>query len=362
MAWRGTATLHITDGEAIHLSQELPKASTGELYTKKLEHRAYQALKQGYLTNARYLFEEIVQRSPRNVRAWRALIDLRDEIDLRVAACKRVLELEPFDDTTRARLETLEEQLQHVVQYKRQWAQAQTAQAKSLMVRGREETAYCLVRKIIKIYSQNPQTWWLLAQLSRDDLETRLHALRKAVGLDPQNRTFRVALTRWEYLSKHPEELVKMYEVNGKWKQALHHRYRTVLQTFSPLAWKKRRQDMLRLNGLSHSPPPGIARVLKIAAWILWPLPLHFVLFGLINRLSWTMLAHDGLFFIALAVTLLGSGLVTLIKTYADDILWQVWPFEVTKVTYQKMRRGATLTGWGLLWLSFGLWLWDALL
>jgi len=347
------------------LSQEdasLPKASTGGLYTKKLEHRAYHALNQGYLTNARYLFEEIVQRSPRNVRAWRALIDLYDEIDLRVEACKRVLELEPFDDTTRTRLETLERQRQHVLQYKRQWAQVQTAQAKFLMAQGKEETAYRLVLKIIEIYAQNPQTWWLLAQLSRDDPEARLHALRKAVYLDPQNRTFRAVLTRWEYLSKHPEELVKTYEVNGKWKQALNHRYRTVLQTRSSVAWEKRRQDMLRLDKLSQSSFPGIARVLKIAGWILWPLPLHFVLFGLINRLSWTMLTHDGLFFIALAVALLGSVLVTLIGTYADDILWQAWPFDVNKVAYQKMRRGVRSAGWGLLWLSFGLWLLDALL
>lgn len=317
------------------MSQEdasLHKASTGGLYTKKLEHRAYHALNQGYLTNARYLFEEIVQRSPRNVRAWRALIDLYDEIDLRVEACKRVLELEPFDDTTRARLEALEGQRQHVLQYKRQWAQVQTARAKSLMAQGEEEIAYRLVLKIIKIYAHNPQTWWLLAQLSRDDSEARLHALRKAVRLDPQNRTFRAALTRWEYLSKHPE------------------------------AWEKRRQDMLRLARLSQSSPPGIARVLKIAGWILWPLPLHFALFGLTHRLSWTMLAHDGLFFTALAVALLGSVLVTLIKTYADDILWQAWPFEVNKVAYRKMRRGVRLVGWGLLCLSFGLWLLDALL
>ncbi|GAB4526935.1 MAG: hypothetical protein Fur0018_12390 [Anaerolineales bacterium] len=342
-------------------SSDANPPQTGELYTRKLEQRAYYALEQGYLTNARYLFEEIVQRNPRNVRAWRALIDLWENVDERVTACRRVLDLEPFDDAVRATLETLERQQEHTLQQKQRWVQVQTARAQALLREGKTEDARCLLQTITKTYPHHAAAWWLLAEQSDDDIEQRIHALREAVRCQPDNRTFQTVLTRWEYLRDHPEELVAMYEADGRWEQALRFQHAFTLQSRSLLEWERRRRDVLRLENLRQAAPPHISRLSEIARLTLWPLFPYLLLFWLIDRLSLLALALDPFFLGSVVLALLGGFLLAVLEMRADDILWRRWPLGGDHTAYRRMRIVVGILGRIAIGLPLVLWLFDAL-
>jgi len=285
------------------------KPPTGELYSHQLEARARNALAQGYLTNALYLYREVTARNPRNARAWRALLSLEEDVERRLQACQRLLELEPFDVEAHETLEVLQRQQQRMYEQKARWAAQQVTRARLLLAEKRRKAARDTLTVVVETFADNAEAWRLLAGLTTD-LDGRVRALEEAVRCAPQDAPLRALLERWQYLREHPLELAEAYEAEGKWEQALRIYQQQTGQARSPESWRRIHRRIARLERLRSTGARrrgGAARIVLLALGLIaWYLALIWLQAGLdgqrVSSGTWL-----GVLSLALGAFLLGT-------------------------------------------------------
>ncbi len=321
------------------------KPLTGELYSHKLEQRAFRALRQGYETNALYLFREVVARNPGNVRAWRALIDLESEVDARVVAAEHVLTLEPFDDEVRARVDTLRHEQERVYRQKKGWAQEQVERAQEYEQNGQMEEARALLEGVVAVFQDDARAWRMLAKLRQDDLDGLIEALEQVVRCDPDDSRSRAALARWRYLREHPLKLAAWYEEQGNLERALEIWRQQTLYARTPREWRMIYHNVQRLDRLMRTGKSRHFPLLAVSWLTFVPLILYFMLLGLQTHLNFAEATPAA--WLAGAGVFLGGLLLAVL--YVDDVapegLWRA-------STLARWLVGAL--GWGILLISFG--------
>jgi len=320
------------------------KPLTGELYSHKLEHSAFRALRQGYETNALYLFREVVERNPNNVRAWRALIDLEPDIDAKVVAAERVLKLEPFDDEVRARMEALCHKQERVYRQKKGWAQEQVARAQEYEQNGRIDEARAVLEDVVRVFQDDVRAWRMLARLRQDDMDGLIQALEQIVRCDPEDKRSRAALARWRYLREHPLELAAWHEDQGNLERALEIWRQQTLYARTPREWRRiyhnvqRLDRMLRTGENRRFPFGAVARLAFL------PLALYFFLLGLQTHLDFMAVTQDE--WLSGIGVFVGGLLLSLL--YVDDVAPDgLWRASVLA------RWLVGLLGWSILLLPF---------
>ncbi len=320
------------------------KPFTGELYSHKLEHRAFRALRQGYETNALYLFREVVARNPGNVRAWRALIDLEPEVDAKVAAAERVLTLEPFDDEVRARVENLRHEQERVYRQKKGWAQEQVERARAYEQNGQVEEARATLEETVRVFGDDARAWRMLARLRRDDVDGLIAALEQVVRCDPDDKRSHAVLARWRYLREHPVELAAWYEEQGNLERALEIWRQQTLYARTPREWRMIYHNVQRLDrqiSTGQSPRFPLLAVVRLA---FVPPLLYFLLLGLRTHLNFAAATRQE--WLGSAGAFVGGLLLTVL--YVDDVAPEsVWRASVLA------RWLVGGLGWGILLGSF---------
>ncbi len=320
------------------------KRLTGELYSHKLEERAFRALREGYETNALYLFREVVERNPNNVRAWRALVDLEPDIDDRVAAAERVLELEPFDDEVRTRLDDLRHRQERVYRQKKGWAQEQVARAQAYEQSGRIDEARAVLEDVVGVFQDDVRAWRMLVKLRRDDVDGLIQALEQVARCDPEDKRSRAALARWRYLRQHPLKLAAWYEERGNPERALEIWRQQTLHARTPQEWRRIYHNVQRLDRLLHSDESRRFPLRTVASLTLLPAALYFSLLGWQTRLDFMAVTRQEWLS---GIGVVAGGLL-LALLYVDDVAPAgVWRASVLA------RWLIGLLGWSALLLPF---------
>ncbi len=313
----------------------------------QLEKRARDALEKGYLTNARLLFREVVARNPKNVRAWRALMDLEEDVEARLQACERVIALDVLATDARERREVLREQVARIRERKAQWAAGQVAQARALMQEGERGSARKIVRAVVDTYPDSLDAWLLLAELSVD-LDERVHALQEAVRCKPDDHHAQVLLARWQFLQTHPLKLAEVYEEEGQWMRALEIYRRQAAQVRTPGEWGRVYRRILRLESKRLEAEQTSTWLGSTWAAVLIAVVGYLILVSLLWEGGMPLVAQEiagGTFCVSL-----GVGLLAWIARRSRSALWQTLFGVQRGARYSLMLIAGAVLGW-LLWL-----------
>ena len=188
--------------------------------TEELLRKAIQAARNGRELTARDLFQDVVRIDPENEVAWMWLSGLLDPLEDRLAACERVISINPanqqirayrdkllkeYDVEQRRKLSALDEDVQRVREY--------------LKDGGRDE-ALLFLQSILRESNGHKEVWILFAELS-ESMDDKIRAYEAVLQIDPADKTAVEALKQYRYYQRNPFELADYYEEEGKLDKAL---------------------------------------------------------------------------------------------------------------------------------------------
>lgn len=182
--------------------------------------QALQAARSGRELTARDLFQDVVRMDPNNEVAWMWLTGLLDPLEDRIAACERVLSINPRNQKIRAYLDKLLEEYKAERQWKINEQDEKVQQIRSFIENGRRNEALLLLQNILREESVHKEAWRLFADLSVS-INDKVRAYEAIVQVDPADASARQALRRYRYFQRNPLELAAHYEEEGDLDKAL---------------------------------------------------------------------------------------------------------------------------------------------
>jgi thioredoxin-like negative regulator of GroEL len=186
----------------------------------KLLHQALQAARSGRELTARDLFQDVVRLDPRNEIAWMWLSGLLDPLEDRIAACERVLSINPGNKQVRAYRERLLKEYELERQRKKAELDGQVQQAHKYIDAGNHDEALLLVQNILRKENSHKEAWILFAELSKN-IDDKVRAYEAVVQCDPVDQIAQETLSRFQYFQRNPIELANYYEEEGELDKAL---------------------------------------------------------------------------------------------------------------------------------------------
>lgn len=182
--------------------------------------QALQAARNGRELTARDLFQDVVRIDPNNEVAWMWLSGLLDPLQDRIAACERVLSINPENRKIRVYLDKLLVEYELVRQRLVIEAGDDLQQVRRSIEAGERNEALFLLQNILREANDHKEAWRLFADLSAS-IDDKVRAYQAIVQTDPSDHAAREALKRYRYFKRHPLELAAQYEEEGDLDRAL---------------------------------------------------------------------------------------------------------------------------------------------
>jgi tetratricopeptide (TPR) repeat protein len=182
--------------------------------------QALHAARNGRELTARDLFLDVVRLDPDNEIAWMWLSGLLDPLEDRIAACERVLSINPGNYKMRVYYENLLRERIGSRQEKHPEPDSNIHQVRRFLESGKRDAALLLLQKILREEVGNKEAWRLFAELSRD-IDDKVRAYEALVQIDPADKSAREAFRRYRYFQRNPLELAAHYEEQGNLDKAL---------------------------------------------------------------------------------------------------------------------------------------------
>ncbi|MBN1452865.1 MAG: hypothetical protein JW963_17740 [Anaerolineales bacterium] len=186
----------------------------------ELLRRAVQAARSGRELTARDLFQDVVRLDPNNELAWMWLTGLLDPLEDRLAACERVLSINPGNQRIRAYRDKLLKEQNAEEQKKLSKLDEEVQQVRWYIEDGKRDEGLLLLQKILRNSNGHKEAWLLFADLAVG-IDDKVRAYEEIVQIDPSNESAREMLKRNRYFQRNPLELAAYYEEEGKLDQAL---------------------------------------------------------------------------------------------------------------------------------------------
>lgn len=273
--------------------------------------------KSGHELGARDLFIDIVEDDPENKLAWLWLIELLDDREDLIIACKQALEIDPTEERVRFRLEELgrEEALE-----KERRRESALSKVDYLLQQGNKELALSRLRKMVQENHDAEAAWILLAKHS-SDLDEQVQALARVQALDPENEEKRAALQRVRYFRLNPFDLAASYEERGEIDEAIALYERLTVKAQGRKEWDYLFREIHRLEVLKDEKIVHISPVLTVGRLMAGP-PLLFFSMIIIQ------IGYDSRYFTLLMgaeflMVILGAFLAAVASAGSEHFLWK---------------------------------------
>jgi tetratricopeptide (TPR) repeat protein len=316
---------------------------------ENLLQQAIAAARAGRELSARELFLRIVQAEPQNEVAWMWLTGLLDNIDERVYACQKVLDINPGNVRARQYLSGLLVEQQKALDEKKASTEAQLAQAQVFVETNKQDEALSLLQELTADDESSAEALNLLAELT-PDLEERARIYEKALALTPQDARTRKELQQLRYFLKNPFELATMYEEQGDFEKALAIYRRAALKTESNPQWDAIYHKITRLENLKQEKIARVSPTISIARLTAGPpllyLSLMFIQVG-INPLA----DPQPLLWLGFLWVLVGGFFVALTSVRSRHRVWSLIFGDVNSAGTPKSRLVLSAAGWALILL-----------
>jgi len=316
-----------------------------------LLQQALQAARAKHELTARELFLEVIKINHRNEIAWMWLTGLLDNLDERIHACERVLDINPNNKQARQYLSQLMKQKQRQLDESGVDVQKQIETAFNLAKNQKRDAALSLMRDAVLSFDANPDAWRFIADLS-SDMDEQIHALDKLVTLVPQDIQARETLDRLRYLKKNPHELAAIHEEAGDIDKAIDYYNRALMQDQLKDKWYDIDQKIvglkMRLNENIEHVPPSVS-IARLAAGP----PLLYFLLILMEAGIHPIANPEPILWMGFLLNLLGGFMIAIATIRSHHRLWFIVFRDVSSGGSPLARTTMLGMGWILLLISF---------
>jgi tetratricopeptide (TPR) repeat protein len=326
----------------------------------ELLRQALQAARSGRELTARDLFQDVVRMDPDNEVAWMWLSGLLDPLEDRIAACERVLSINPGNQKIRAYRDRLLKDFNAERQVKMAALDEEVQQVRWYVEDGRRDEALLLLQNILRKANGYKEAWSLFADLSVN-INDKVRAYEAIVLSDPSDKAAREALKRYRYFQHNPLELATQYEEDGELGKALELYQVLATEAGNSSEFERIYKNIVRLEdakieNVRHIKPT--ITILRLSAG----LPLLY-LFEILTQEGLNPIKHPApdLWF-GIPMVALGSFFVTVAGLHVRHTIWQKWFGERDEKGSNAMRALVAMTGWMLVLAPHLLLVWDSYL
>jgi tetratricopeptide (TPR) repeat protein len=322
--------------------------------------QALQAARKGRELTARDLFLDVVRDDPNNEVAWMWLSGLLDPLEDRIAACERVLSINPGNQRMRVYYEKLLDERLGVRQAQIDKVEEQVQQVRQFMEAGKNTEALVLVQSVLRDAPDHKEAWRLFADLSAS-LDDKVRAYEEILRIDPADEAAKEALERDRHFQREPLELAAYYEEEGELDKALDIYEALAAEAGDTPEFEPIYKSIVRLEKAKQENvrrvSPGFT-ILRLSIG----LPLLY-LFEVFIQEGLNPIRHPapGLW-LGIPVVVLGSFLITVAGLRVRHSIWQKWFGESSSRGSALMRAVVGLAGWMLILTPHLFLLWDAYL
>ncbi|SRR6266540_614787 len=285
-----------------------------------LLQRAIKAARAGHELTARDIFLQIVESEPQNEVAWMWLTGLLDDLDDRIDACEKVLEINSGNANARQYLDQLLAKKQEALYAERSRAEEQLQQVRNLIKSNKQDSALQLARKLTKNKNVNADAWRLIAKLA-PGLDEQISALENLLTVIPSDVHAQKKLRRLRHFQKNPLDLAAMYEEKGDLDKAiatygLAATKPASKQQWDSIYWKIARLENLRYENIAH-----ISTRLSVARLTCGPAILYLLL--TLTQVGINPFAHpEPLLWLGFFWVLLGGFMIAIATVRSHNRLW----------------------------------------
>jgi len=324
----------------------------------ELLRQAVQAARNGRELTARDLFRDVVRLDPNNELAWMWLSGLLDPLEDRIAACERVLSINPGNQRIRVYRDKLLQEQNAEEQKKLSKLDEEVQQVRWHIKDGKRDEALLLLQKILRENNVHKEAWLLFADLSVS-INDKVRAYEAVLQVDPSNDFARENLKRYRYYQRNPLELAAYYEEEGKLNQALE-LYNVLAAEASNVSEFERvyrnivRIEDTKIENIRHIRPAFTILRLSVG------LPLLYIL---------EMLVQEGLnpirhpapdLWIGILIVIVGSFLLTVAGIRSRHVIWQKWFGDPGGRGTSMSRMLVAVSGWMLVLIPHLMLVWDS--
>jgi len=328
--------------------------------TAELLRQALQAARSGRELTARDLFQDVVRMDPDNEIAWTWLSGLLDPLEDRIAACERVLSINPGNQKIRAYRDKLLKDYETEHQGKVAELDEEVQQVRRYVKDGRREEALLLLQNILGKANGHKEAWSLFADLSVN-INDKVRAYEAIVQSDPSDQSARGALKRYRYFQRNPLELAVQYEEDGKLDKALELYQVLATDAGNSSDFERIYKNIVRLEDAKIENIRHIKPAITIARLSLG-LPLLYI-FEILTQEGLNPVKHPALgLWLGIPMVVLGSFLLTVAGLRVRHSIWRRWFGERDEKGSNTMRALVAMTGWILVLAPHLLLAWDSYL
>lgn len=326
----------------------------------ELLRQAIQAARSGRELTARDLFLDVVRLDPNNETAWMWLSGLLDPLDDRIAACERVLSINPGNRQVRIYLDKLFKEYEIERQGIIAELDEEVIKIRKLAEKGKHEEALSLLQKILREDDTHTQAWLLFSDLSVN-IKDKVRAYEAIVQNDPSDKSAQEALKQYRYFLRNPLELAASYEEDGELDKAMDLYNVLAIEAGTTSGFERIHRNIVRLEdakieNLRHIKPSFTILRLSVG------LPLLYIL---------EIFIQDGLnpikhptpdLWVGIPLVVLGSFLLTVAGIRVRHSIWRRWFGQEGERGSTTMRALVAAAGWMLVLTPHLLLMWDSFL
>ena len=326
----------------------------------ELLRQALQAARSGRELTARDLFLDVVRIEPDNEVAWMWLSGLLDPLEDRIAACERVLSINPKNHKMWAYRNELLKEREVSFRIRTTELDEQVQQVRWYVEDGKREDALLLLQTILREANGHKEAWNLFADLSVN-INDKVRAYEAILQADPSDSSAREALRRYRYFQRNPFDLGAHYEDEGELDRALDLYRALAADAGDSPEFERIYKNIVRLEDAKYENlryvKPAIT-VLRLSAG----LPLLYVLEVFI-QVGLNPFRHPApVLWLGIPLVTLGSILLTVAGLRLRHVIWTRWFGRQDDKGESAMRVLVAATGWMLVLAPHLLLAWDSYL
>jgi tetratricopeptide (TPR) repeat protein len=326
----------------------------------ELLRQAIQAARSGREMTACNLFQDVVRLDPNNELAWMWLSGLLDPLQDRIAACERVLSINPGNQRISAYRDTLLKEQNAQERKKLYKLDEEVQQVRWYIDDGKRDEALFLLQKILRDNNSHKEAWLLFGDLSVS-IDDKVRAYEAILQFDPSNYSARENLKRYRYFQHKPLELAAYYEEEGMLDQALELYHVLAAGVGDGSEFDRIYKNIVRLEdakieNIRHIRPAFTIFRLSVG------LPLLYILEVLIQEgLNPVKYPTPGLW-IGIPSVIFGSFLLAVAGIRSRHAIWQRWFGEQEGRGSTAARALVAMAGWMLVLTPHLLLMWNSYL
>ena len=326
----------------------------------ELLRQAVQAARSGREMTARGLVQDVVRLDPNNELAWMWLSGLLDPLEDRIAACERVLSINPGNQRIRAYKDKLLQEQNEEEQKKLSKLDEEVQQVGWYIDDGKRDEALLLLQQILRDNNGHREAWLLFADLSVG-INDKVRAYEAILQIDPSNESARENLKRYRYFQRKPLELAAYYEEEGMMDRALELYHVLAAGAGDGSEFERIYKNIVRLEdakieNIRHIRPAFTIFRLSVG------LPLLYILEVLIQEgLNPVKYPAPGLW-IGIPPVMFGSFLLAVAGIRSRHAIWQRWFGEQEGRGSTAARALVAIAGWMMVLTPHLLLIWNSYL